>query len=579
MEFKKVTEYFNRLEQTASRLEMAQILFELFSNISVKDIQNLVYFCQGKIGPVYQGREINIGQATIINLIARFIGQPESSIKKKYLKLGDLGLVIDQSDIVNKQHTLFSRELSFQEVYSTLEKITQIDGKGAIDKKIKLFESILFNCNKISAKYIVRFPITFRLGFSDSTIIDALSFLDTSMDQKDIRTIISNKYDIISDLGLIAKKIKESGITEIIDLEIQPFVPIKSSLCERAKNFNEIIERLSGEKNTKFIVDSKIDGFRQQIHKFGNKVKIFSRNEVEITSMFPDIVAEIKKIPKDFIIDGEAIAYDQYNKKYHNFQITMQRKRKYDIKEKSKELPLHLKIFDILYFDNKELVNTNNLERRKIIEKYFNYPPIIQPTEMLLTNSIDELKNFFNTRINEGLEGIIAKDTNSNYKAGSRGFNWIKYKKSYSNVLDTIDAVIVGVFYGQGKRSENGIGALLMGIYDEVSNKYYTIAKLGSGLTDDILYELSNRLNSIKIVDKPNNLISNIDADFYVTPEIVIEINYDEITLSTVHTVCYNSSTNQGLALRFPRFLKFRLDKSFKQTTSQEEIKRLFELQ
>lgn len=578
MKFCEVAQYFERLGKTGSRLEMAKILHELFSKTPLDDIQNLIYFCKGNIGPVYKGKEINIGQATLISIISLFIGQTQDSVKEKYSKLGDLGLVIESSEIKKKQSILFSKELSFQEVYSTFEKIASIEGKGTIEKKIKLFEYILFNSDIISAKYIVRFPIAFRLGFSDSTIIDALSFLDESYDQKEARKIISDKYDIISDLGLLAKKVKENGIDSIKDLGIQPFIPIKSALCERAKNLDEIKERLSGEENKPFLVDSKIDGFRQQIHKFGDVIKIFSRNQEDMTAMFPDVVKEIKKIPKDFIIDCEAIAYDEKNKKYHNFQITIQRKRKYDISRKSKELPLHLKVFDVLYYDGKEYINTSNLERRKLVEKHFNYPPIIQPTELLITNDLKKLEEFFKSRLEMGLEGVVVKDIDSTYRAGSRGFNWIKYKKSYNSLTDTIDAVIVGGFYGQGKRSDKGIGALLMAIYDDSTDKYYTIAKLGSGLTDDILTELSTKLNSLKL-PTINNLVTNLKPDFYVNPKIVVEINYDEITNSSVHTVCYNRETKQGLALRFPRLVRFRTDKLETQTTSPDEIKRLYNLQ
>jgi len=578
MNFNDVCLYFNKLENTNSRLEMAQILSKLFLEINSDDLQDLVYFCKGEIGPSYKGTELNIGLSTILSLVSRYLGQNLSTIKKQFNKLGDVGLVIYNTDIKKKQSTLFKKELSFRDVYSTLEKISTIEGKGTIEKKLKLFESILFNLDKLSAKYFVRFPISFRLGFSDSTIIDALSFLEPSKDQKEVRKILSDKYDLISDLGLIAKIFKEEGVDKVNQLNIKPFIPFKSALCERAKSFSEIVKRV-GKDNKKFIVDSKIDGFRQQIHKFKNTVKIFSRNEEDITSMFPDVVFEIKKINYDFIIDCEAIAYDLENKKYHNFQITMQRKRKYNIVEKSKKLPLHLKVFDILYFDGKYLTDLGNLERRKILEKYFDINEIIKPTEMIVTNSLKELEDFFNSRIELGFEGIIVKDIDSGYKAGSRGFNWIKFKKSYlSNSLDTIDAVIVGAFYGQGRRS-NGIGALLMGVFDKDTNNYHTIAKLGTGLTDEVLLELKSILNSLRLEVKPNYLITNIDADIYVFPKIVIEINFDEITRSTIHTVCYNKDLNQGLALRFPRFVKIRVDKTAEQTTTQREIQRLYELQ
>mgnify|MGYP001079554435 CR=1 FL=1 len=577
MDFNEVSKYFERLEKTSSRLEMAAILSELFLKASKEEISSLIYFCQGKVGPKYQGREINIGTSTLISVITRYLGHTEKTVKDSFLKLGDLGLVIENLESKKQQKTLFSKNLSFLEVYQTFEKMAKVDGKGAIDIKIKLFESILYSSDIFSAKYIVRFPISLRLGFSDSTIIDALSFLEDKEDPKKLREIILNKYNLVSDLGLIAKEIKEKKIKEIEKPFIKPFVPLKPALCERAKDFEEIIERLG--KEQEFIVDSKIDGFRMQVHKFAENIKIFSRNEEDITSMFPDIVSNILKIPFDFIIDSEAIAYDSKNKKYHTFQITMQRKRKYDILEKSKELPLHLKVFDVVFFKEENIFNKPFIERRKIIEKYFNLPPIVEPTKIIYTNNLKEIKNFFKETIDLGFEGIIAKDVSSTYTAGSRGFSWIKYKKSYdSEKLDTIDAVILGAFYGQGKRTVTGIGALLVGLFDSETEKYYTLAKVGCGLKDEILNDLSEKLNSLKIINKPENLVSKTEPDFYVLPKIVIEINYDDITLSSQHTTPL-LKTKETLALRFPRFIKYRFDKEGKDTTSLEEIKRIYDLQ
>ncbi len=582
MQFSKVCLYFNKLEDTSSRLSMTSILSELFLDAEPDELSKLIYFCQGKVGPKYKGLEVNIGEATIVSLVARYLGQSESKIKEDLLQVGDLGLIIERTPLAKQQKTLFSKELSFLDVYETFEKIAEISGKGTIEKKLKLFESILFNVSQREAKYVVKFPISFRLGFSDSTIIDALALLDSSIEQKIAKEIITSKYNQVSDLGYIAGIIKISGIKGLTKVTITPGIPIKPSLCERASGFSEIIERLGRNKTKeviKFGVDSKIDGFRQQIHKFGTVVKIFSRNEEDMTSMFPDIVTEIKKIKGDFIIDSESIAFDEVNKKYYSFQITIQRKRKYDIDQKAKELPLHLKVFDVLYLDGKEMLDVPFRERRKIIEDRFNFPPIIRPTELIITDNEEELTSFFNSRIEENLEGIIAKDLSSKYIAGGRGFSWIKFKKSYLGTVDTIDAVILGVFYGQGKRSDKGLGALLVGIYSPETGKYYTLAKVGTGLSDELLLELGRELSDLRVEKRPEEIDTKIEPDYYVIPKIIIEINYDEITESEMHTCCFNRTKETGLALRFPRLVKVRSDKEDQDTTTEYEIRRMFELQ
>ncbi|HRT02838.1 MAG TPA: ATP-dependent DNA ligase [Candidatus Diapherotrites archaeon] len=585
MEFKVITEYFEKIDKTSSRLEMASILSDLFLKTPAKDISNLIYFCQGTLGPKYKSVSINLGEATIISCISEYLGLPENKIKEEYLKLGDLGVVFETLQSTKSQRTLFSKALEFDEVYNTLLKIAQTNGKDAVSNKLKYFKFLLYNLDKVSAKYIIRFPIAYRLGFGDSTIIDALAFLEANKlnlpdeekkeKQKEFNEIITSKYNIASDLGLIGKVIKDKGIDGVKLLSLIPFIPFKSQLCERAKSFEEIKERLGD----RFLVDTKIDGFRQQIHKFGNEIKIFSRNEEDITHMFPDIIKAIKRIPKDFIIDCEAVAYDEKHDKYFSFQMTIQRKRKYGIIEFSKNLPLHLNVFDILYYDKKEVYLEPFEKRRELVVNYFNYPPLIMPTNAIIVTDIVQLKDFFNKCISKGLEGIIAKDLNASYKAGVRGFHWIKYKKSFGEDIDTIDACIVGGFYGKGKRSEKGIGALLMAIYNPDNDTYSTIAKLGTGLSDEMLEDLSKKLNDLKLTKKPKDLITNIEPDFYVIPKIVVEINFDEITESPIHTCCYDKLKQKGLALRFPRLIKFRDDKSEKETTSEEEIKRMFLLQ
>lgn len=569
LKFSTVSEYFEKIDKTSSRLEITDILYELFSLADKSEIDSLIYFCQGKLGPNYISNDINIGQSILISLISQYTAISETKIKDDFLKKGDLGLVIENNKSSNKQITLFTKDLDFLDIFNTFKKIALIEGKGSTEEKQKLFKYILFNSNLVSAKYLVRFPIGFRLGFSDSTIVDALSMFGDD-DPKINKEIITGKYQLVSDLGLISKIIFIDSFDKLKDLKITPFIPIKSQLCERSKDLNEIKERLGT-----FAVDTKVDGFRQQIHKVGNQVKIFSRQEEDITNMFPDVVENIKKINHDFIIDSEAIAYDSENKKYHSFQITIKRKRKYDILEKSKELPLHLKVFDCLYLDGKEVYDLPFLKRREIVENYFNINDLIKATDLTITEDILVLEKIFLDRLKQGFEGVICKDLNQPYKAGSRGYSWIKFKKSYSGNLDTIDAVILGYDLGQGKRTELGIGALLVGIYDDVTDKYYTLAKVGTGLSDDLIKELFEKLDSDKLSKKPDYIVSNINVDCFVVPKIVVEINFDEITKSPIHTAGTDQESQQGIALRFPRLVKIRMDRSNKETTTIKEIEKI----
>lgn len=595
MLFSSVVKTFEKISSTNSRLEKTDYLYDLFKECPKEQISNLVYFCKGTLGPKYKTKEMNIGQSIILKIISEFVSQPLEKIKEDLSSLGDVGLVIEKNHKNIKQKTLFSKDLYFEDVFNTFKKISNITGKNSSKEKANLFKSILFNSKAVSAKYLVRFPICFRLGFSDSTIIDALAKLkysqisENSQDSKDlkdskdiknkdnIKELITSKYLIVSDLGLIANILINKDLDDLKNLKIKYFIPIKSQLCERSKSLKDIFLRLSKDENKIFAVDSKIDGFRQQIHKKDNKVKIFTRQEIDVTNMFPDIVKYVKKIPFNFIIDCEAIGYNEEEDNYVPFQITIQRKRKYNISKKSKNIPLHIKLFDILYFKDEIVYNKKFKYRRNIIDNNFNNYKNIEPTEIIYTNDLEEFKNFFNSRLEKGYEGVIAKDLDSEYKAGSRGFSWIKFKKSYNKVHDTIDAYVVGVFYGQGKRTKLGVGAILIALYDSNEDKYYTIAKVGSGFSEDDLKTLNKKAEDLKLKNKPKNLITNIIPDFYIEPKIIVEVNYDEITNSSQHTACYNKEKKQGLALRFPRVEKIRFDKS--KSDSLETLRKLYNYQ
>lgn len=184
-----------------------------------------------------------------------------------------------------------------------------------------------------------------------------------------------------------------------------------------------------------------------------------------------------------------------------------------------------------------------------------------------------KMELIFEDAISRGLEGIMAKKLTGVYQAGARGWNWIKYKRSYSAKLeDTVDAVIMGYDYGQGKRQTFGIGDFLIGIYDDKNDKFVTVAKIGTGLTDEEWRELKTQSTKLKAQNKPNRYEVNkgMFCDVWMEPKLIVEINADEITRSPVHTA--------GLALRFPRLKQFR-KKQPEDTTSLKELQEMYKRQ
>jgi DNA ligase-1 len=321
------------------------------------------------------------------------------------------------------------------------------------------------------------------------------------------------------------------------------------------------------------MVEAKYDGFRVQVHKKGNTITIFSRNLESMTDMFPEIVEAAKKElkSKECIVEGEALAVNEETNEFFPFQITIQRKRKYDIEEKAKELPLKLFLFDVMYMDGKNVMSKPFHERRKILSTLVQGKGLIAPTKSITTDQPKEIDRFFNENVSAGLEGIVCKDLNAPYIAGARKFAWIKLKRSYKGELqDSVDLVILGFYKGKGKRTEFGLGGLLAGVYDEERDEFKSITRIGTGFSEQMLQDLYDLLMKHRVTHKPARVDSEVTPHEWVAPKFVVEVRADEITQSPMHTA--GKETGTGYALRFPRILKLRNDKTPEQATSVKEI-------
>lgn len=259
----------------------------------------------------------------------------------------------------------------------------------------------------------------------------------------------------------------------------------------------------------------------------------------------------------------------------------MHRKRKHGIDAASKELPINLFCFDLLYLNGKDYTTEQYAIRRKKLESVFKKSKtntILIPSEQEVVSDADALEKLFNDALKRGLEGIIAKDLNAQYMAGKRKFAWIKLKKSYGKSVDTIDGVIVGYYLGKGTRAEFEFGGLLVAVYNQDRGRLETIAKIGSGFTEDEMMLLKEMLDRIKRKSAPEALDFRIEPDFWVEPKYVIEVAFDDITLSPTHTCGLHKVDNEekGYALRFPRMVQLRDDKTINEATTTDEVKEMY---
>ncbi|MBI4091983.1 MAG: ATP-dependent DNA ligase [Candidatus Levybacteria bacterium] len=574
MKFKELAEYYERLEGTSKRLELIDILSKLFKESDAGEIGRICYLIQGRVAPFYEPTEIGMSENLVAIALARAFDSTKEEVIRSYRHLGNMGLAA--LDLANKKK-IRGENLSVSEVFDRLHSIAETSGEGSVDRKLTTLADLLNDLDPVSVKHVANIPIgTLRLGIGDPTVLDALSI--AKIGDKSLRPILEDAYNKTSDLGFTAETFYKKGERGIREIKLIVGKPIRPALAERLPSAEEAVKRLGD----KFAAEPKFDGFRVQIHKNGDEVHLFSRNLEDMTHAFPDIVRAAKEElnMESAIIEGEAIAYNPVTSEFLPFQETSKRRRKHEVEEMAKKLPLVVFVFDLLYLNGKDITELPYLKRRKHLEKIIHRENlIIRKAEERIMTSSKEILEFFNEAVSEGLEGLMLKKLDSAYKAGGRGFHWIKFKRSQSGELtDTVDCVLLGVFRGRGKRTEFGVGGLLVGVYDEKKDEFVTISRVGTGLTDEEFRTVNKLAEKSRVSHKPARVNSKIEPTFWVEPKEVLEIYADEITKSPIHTA--GEENGIGYALRFPRLVKFRgADKRAEDATTVSEIKKLYKQQ
>jgi len=275
--------------------------------------------------------------------------------------------------------------------------------------------------------------------------------------------------------------------------------------------------------------------------------------------------------------------YDPNTGSFLPFQETVKRKRKHGIEKVAQQMPLRVFLFDLLFLDGQEYLSKTHAQRRKKLLSLFKNQPedAVQVIDEKKITTGKQLEEYFNQNIAAGLEGLVVKREDSIYRPGKRNFSWIKLKRQEEGHLDdTIDCVILGYYAGKGKRAQFGIGAFLVGIYNEKEDAFQTIAKVGTGLSDAEWKKLKKECDGIAVKNRPSSVVcpKELYPDVWTAPELVCIIRADEISLSPLHTAG-KTKEKLGYALRFPRFMGARPDKEPQQATSVKEIKGLYKNQ
>jgi len=572
MRFQDASRAFATLETTNSRRRMVELVAALLDRAGPAGAERLVYLLQGQLRPPYDGLEIGVGEQLLIVTLARAYGRSRATIARRLGEQGDLGLVAEALSPPPR-----GRRLTLGQAYDGLMAVARTSGPGSTDRKTRWLADLLRRADPVEARFLVRIAQgRLRLGVGDQTILEAAAL--AALGDRKRKPLLEHAYSVRSDLGGVVRLAFEKGMRGLAAVTPEPGVPVRPALAQRLPSAEAIIARLG-----RVQVEPKYDGFRVQLHRDGTRVWAFSRRLENVTAMFPDLVAAARRQVRTrrAIIDGEAVVHNPESGEFLPFQVTMTRKRKTGIAEAIERYPLRLFAFDLLYAGRESCLAWPQRRRSRKLRQVIRtgVDASIAVTESISTSRADRLTECFEEMVHRGLEGVVVKRPDAPYRAGARGYDWVKLKRAYqSHLRDTVDLVLVGYLRGRGKRAALGIGSLLAAVYDPGHDRFRTVAKIGSGLSEAAWKELRRRLDRLATRARPRQVDSLITPDVWVTPKLVVEVLADEITRSPSHT-CGKVADAPGYALRFPRLLGARSDKAPEDATTEREIRNLHRLQ
>ena len=578
MKFSVLSDSLEKMELTTKRLELTAILVELLKKTPIETISKVIYLMQGKIRPNFEGVELGIAEKLVIRAISKSSGITIKKIEDAYNDDGDLGKT-GSNVLKQKTQTTFSAEtITLERVYDTLLKISKLEGKGSQDMKMKYISSLLNDATPIESKFVLKILLgTLRLGIAENTVMDALAIAFT--DKKENRELVENAYNVSSDLGKVSEVLATDGVNGILKFNTSLFSPIRPMLADRVKSEQEAIKKIE----SKLAAEYKLDGERAQIHKKNEKIIIFSRSLENITKYYPDVVEKISKSinATEGIFEAEIVAVNENSGNFLPFQELMHRRRKYKLEKAVSDYPITVNFFDLLFYNGIDFLEKPYDERRKTLENIIKENNFAKLVPMSIVKNDGDISEMLENSINSGCEGLMLKVLNAPYRAGARGNNWLKLKREYQNELgDSLDLVVVGAFFGRGRRTGK-YGTLLLSSYEPESDTFPTICKVGTGFTDENLDQLYQILSNKVILKKNPRVESSMEADIWFEPELVLEIVASEITLSPIHKTCLDMiRKDTGFALRFPKFTgKIRNEKAAEDSSVSEEVLALYKSQ
>jgi len=576
VKYETVAEAYRDLEQASGRLAMIDRLAELLAAAPAEILPTVCYLCQGLIAPEFAGVDLGLAEKLAVRAVAAATGSDPGQVAASVREAGDLGTAAERR--LAATHGDRPASLLVTTVVDTLHQIAQAEGPGSQGRKLDLLAGLLAQATPLEARYLLRHVTGgLRLGIGTPTILDALAQVYAG--GRAARPVLERAYNICCDLGLVAATLVSGGVAAVEEIRVRPGNPVRAMLAQRLSDAGEILAKLGGQCSAEY----KYDGVRIQAHRTADgAIELFTRRLERVAAQFPDVVELLRAGlgPAEAIVEGEVVAFDPAAGELRPFGEVMTRRRKHGIAEAVQEVPVGLFCFELLFADGQDLTQLPYPQRRAALAQAIIAGPQLRLTTATQVSTPDALEAAFEQAVTDGCEGLVCKSVGpaSVYQAGARGWQWIKLKRDYRTELsDTVDLVVVGAFYGRGRRA--GVyGALLLAAYDPAADLFRTVTKCGTGFSDADLAALPGRLAPLAAPHRPARVDARQQPDQWFEPGLVLEILSAELTLSPNYSAAWGLiKPDAGLAMRFPRFTgRWRDDKAPEDATTTQELVELF---
>jgi len=599
VDFRAFAEHLERVEATESRLEQVGQAVGHLEAADPDETAVVGYLVLGRLAPEFEGLEVGLADRTVRELLLEGTGADADELEERMADTGDLGLVAEQlyDEAGGGQMALDAfggrdREpMALLEVHEELRETARLEGAGSQDKRQGRALRLLDRVSPLEARYLVRFLVgTMRLGVADMTLLDGAAVAVAPEGELEVgddglprpptrlREALERAYNLTSDVGGVLERARREGLEGLEAVQITLGNPVRPMLAERVSDADEIFENVGAPA----LAEYKYDGLRLQAHLGPDGTQLFSRRLEDVTGPYPDVVEALEDSldAGEAVVEGEAVPVHPDTGRMREFQaIARRRGRKHDIEEAIEEVPIHLYLFDVLYHDGEDLTVRPLEERRQRLEAIAGDHEAVHVSHVREVDGPAGLDAFFEDAVADGAEGLMVKKLgeDAHYQAGARGWRWVKYKKDYVDALaDALDLVVVGAYHGKGRRA-GWYGTLLGAAYNPDRDRFETVCKVGTGFTDEDLEALDDVLGDHERQAPPPDVACELEPDVYIAPAKVAEIRGAELTRSPVHTAARDDEG--GIALRFPRFVRWRDDKDPRDATTVEEVEAMYRRQ